>query len=226
MKLYAYWRSSSAWRVRIVLEVKGLVYEYVAINLAPQVLEQSTAAYAEVNPMQQVPVLEWFEGGERIRLSQSVAIIEYLEELHPAPALRPSGTVSRARAREAVQIVNSGMQPLQNSSTLAAIKRIAGEAAMRAWACDVMGPGFDALELHAQRFAGRYSIGDDLSWADVYLVPQLYNARRWGLSLAAFPRLLAIESHLDELAAFQRARPEAQPDAMLAPALRGAGPPA
>ena len=208
--------------LRIALEVKGLAYEYVAINLAPQARQQCTPAYAEVNPLQQVPVLEWIEGGERVRLSQSVAILEYLEELHPAPPLRPTSALARAHAREAVQIVNSGMQPLQNSSTLAAIERIAGEAAMRKWACDVMAPGFDALELHAQRYAGRFSIGDDLSWADVYLVPQLYNARRWGLSLAAFPRLLAIETDLNEQPAFQRARPEVQPDAVPAPA----GPPA
>jgi maleylpyruvate isomerase len=213
VRLYAYWRSSSAWRVRIVLEVKGFVYEYIAINLGPQALEQSTAAYAEINPLQQVPILEWQDGSERVRLSQSVAIIEYLEELRSEPALCPRDRLARARVREAVQIVNSGMQPLQNSSTLAEIKRVAGDAVMRSWACDVMVPGFHALEAHAERFAGRCSVGDALSWADVYLVPQLYNARRWGLSLAAFPRLLAIESYLNELPAFQRARPEAQPDA-------------
>jgi maleylpyruvate isomerase len=213
VRLYGYWRSSSAWRVRIVLEIKGLPYEYSAVNLLPRVHAQSQPAYAAVNPLQQVPTLEWLEDGLLQRLSQSVAIIEYLEERHPEPRLCPRDALARARVREAVQIINSGMQPLQNSSTLAAIRELAGEPAVGSWAREAMRPGLHALEQHAARWAGRCSIGEEVSWADAYLVPQLYNARRWGLQLEGFPRLLAIEAFLNELPAFARARPEAQPDA-------------
>src|SRR5262245_1519100 len=133
MKLYSYWRSTSAWRVRIALHAKGIAYDYQAVNLAPDVQAQTSEDYAQINPMQQVPTLEWAENGSMKRLTQSVAIIEYLEELKPEPALLPRAPLSRAHVREAVEIVNSGIQPFQNTWTLAEVRRLGGDAAAVPW---------------------------------------------------------------------------------------------
>jgi maleylpyruvate isomerase len=213
MKLYSYWRSSSAWRVRLALNVKGIAYDYVAVNLAPDVREQTSPAYAAVNAFQQVPTLAWAGATGTERLTQSVAIIEYLEQLQPEPALLPADPLQRARVREAVQIVNSGTQPLQNTSVLAEIRQLAGESGVSRWALRWIGAGLAALEAHARQHAGRYLIGDALSMADLYLVPQLYNARRFGVELAPYATLTAIDARLQELEAFIHARPELQPDA-------------
>jgi maleylpyruvate isomerase len=214
VKLYGYWRSSSAWRVRIALHVKGIAYESVPVNIALNVAEHTSAAFSDVNPLQQVPTLEWEEAGATLRLTQSVAIVEYLEQHKPEPALLPKAALSRARVREAVEIVNSGIQPLQNSWALKEVRRLLDEAAATRWAASAMLPGLRALDVHAERYAGRYSIGDELSLADLYLVPQLYNARRFAVDLSRFERLLAVETRLNELDAFVRARPEVQSDAV------------
>jgi maleylpyruvate isomerase len=213
MKLYSYWRSSSAWRVRIALNVKGLAYEYEAVNLSPEVRGQTSADYALVNPLQQVPTLEWEDKGATLRLTQSVAIVEYLEELQPQAALLPRNTLLRARVREAVEIVNSGIQPLQNTWTIGEVRQLAGEAAVVPWMTKAMLRGLRALEAHAEKYAGRCLIDDAVTLADVYLAPQLYNARRFGIDVAQFPRLAAVEQHVSGLEAFSKARPELQPDA-------------
>ncbi|HEX5659036.1 MAG TPA: maleylacetoacetate isomerase [Polyangiales bacterium] len=210
MRLYSYWRSSSAYRVRIVLALKAVPYEYVAVNLLPTICEQRSEAFAAINPMQQVPTLEWTDGS---RLTQSVAIVELLDELHPEPPLLPKQPLLRARVREIVELINSGIQPLQNTATLAELRRLGGEDAARSWAASALAQGLAALEARAQ--PGRFLVGDAPSLADVFLVPQLYNARRFGLALEAYPRLLAAEVAANALPAFQRARPEAQPDAPL-----------
>jgi maleylpyruvate isomerase len=118
MRLYSYWRSSCAFRVRIVLNFKGMSYDYQPVNIAPGASEQTRDAYASINPMRQVPTLEWDEDGTTVRLTQSVAIIEYIEEREPDPPLLPRAALTRARVREAVEIVNAGTQPLQNTSLL------------------------------------------------------------------------------------------------------------
>jgi maleylpyruvate isomerase len=159
--------------------------------------------------MQQVPTLEWGE----IRLTQSVAIVELLEELHPDPPLLPKQPLLRARVRELVEIVNAGVQPLQNTGTLAELRRLGGDQAAQEWAVRIMTQGLTALEAHAG--SGRFLVGDAPTLADVFLVPQLYNARRFGIELAKFPRLLAAEAAACALPAFERARPEAQPDAVV-----------
>jgi maleylpyruvate isomerase len=212
MKLYSYWRSSCAYRVRIVLALKGVPYEYVAVNLLPTVSAQRSHGYAAVNAMQQVPTLEWSEGGASVRLTQSVAIVELLEERYPEPPLLPREPLLRARVRERVEIVNAGVQPLQNTSTLAELRRLGGESAAQQWALRIMTQGLAALEALAG--AGRFLVGDAPTLADVFLVPQLYNARRIGVELGAFPRLLAVEAYALALPAFAHARPEAQPDAL------------
>jgi maleylpyruvate isomerase len=212
--LYSYWRSSSAWRVRIVLNLKSIAYEYRPINIAPAASQQRSEAYGVVNAMRQVPTLEWHEAGTSVRLTQSVAIAEYLDERYPEPRLLPGEPLLRARVREAVESVNAGIQPFQNTNVLAELRQSAGEAAAQRWAGRVISDGLAALEQRAQRHAGRFLVGDALSLADVFLTPQLYNARRYGVEVSAFPRLLAVEAEAASLPAFARARPEVQPDAV------------
>jgi maleylpyruvate isomerase len=195
------------------LHAKGIDYEYRAVNLAPDVQAQTSEDYAQVNPLQQVPTLEWQEGSELVRLTQSVAIIEYLDDLQPEPALLPRAALWRARVREAVEIVNSGIQPFQNTWTLAEVRRLGGDSAALPWMSKALQRGLRALEAHASRFAGSCSVGDSISMADVYLVPQLYHARRFGIDIAQFPRLIAIDDYLNQQPAFWKARPEVQPDA-------------
>lgn len=216
MKLYSYWRSSCAYRVRIVLQLKGLAYEYVPINIAPGVSEQSGDSYAAINPMRQVPTLEWYDGVKTVQLTQSVAICEYLDETHPDPLLLPREPLLRARVREAVEVVNSGTQPLQNLGVLAEIRRLDGDAGAQRWTAHVIAKGLGVLEARARRHGGRFSVGDAPTLADVFLIPQLYNARRAGVEIGAFPRLLELEAAAFALDAFARARPEVQPDAVAA----------
>lgn len=213
MKLYNYFRSSSAWRVRIVLGFKGIRYEYVPVNLAPDVLGQEAPSYSSVNPMRQVPALEWAQDGSIVRLTQSVAIAEYLEETYPEPPLLPKDPVERAYVRRAVEIVNSGIQPLQNSVVLARVRTIGTEDDLVRWTDAAMTRGLTALEEHARAVGGEFSVGRAPSLADVYLVPQLYNARRFEVDIASFPKLLEIEAAAIALPAFAGAHPDAQPDA-------------
>jgi maleylpyruvate isomerase len=213
MRLYSYYRSTSSWRVRIVLGWKRIEYEYCAVNIAPDVLEQNGAGFENVNPLRQVPVLEWVEDGVVRRLTQSVAIVEYLEESHPERPLMPRDAMRRARVREALEIVNSGIQPLQNSRTLSELRRLMDETAAQNWARNAIVRGLDSLERLRRARGGAYLVGDDVTLADVYLVPQLYNARRFGVDVTPFEGLLAVEERTSTLDAFVRARPEAQHDA-------------
>lgn len=233
MKLYGYWRSSSAWRVRIALGWKGIPYETVAVHLGPGRDENKTAGFREKNPFGQVPVLELdaaadepdAAGGEPSadqgrgprRLTQSLAILEYLEEVHPQPPLLPPDPWSRARARQLALAVVAGIQPVQNSGVLRRVKdELGGDE--RAWAAATIAAGLAALEAEALRDGaaarpGRFLVGDAPSFADVCLVPQLYNARRFGVDLTPFGRLLAVEAACAPLPAFAAAVPERQPDA-------------
>ena len=208
MKLYGYWRSSCSWRVRIALEVKGLAYEYVPVHLLKG--EQLAGDHAARNPMGQVPVLELDDGQ---RLGQSLAIIEYLEESFPEPALLPRDPVARARARQLAEIVNSGIQPMQNLGILDYLKEAAPQLDRKAFPARFIARGFAAIEAIARETAGRYLVGDRVTVADVCLVPQVYGARRFGVPLDPYPTLVAVEGRLAELPAFQKAHADAQPDA-------------
>jgi maleylpyruvate isomerase len=212
VKLYSYYRSTSAWRVRIVLALKGLEYEYVAVNLTPGVSAQQERPFSDVNPFRQVPTLEWMDGGRVVRLSQSVAIAEYLEECHPAPPLFPRDTLARARVRQAVEAVNSGIQPHQNSATLSALGKLTGEAEVKEWTRNAITRGLEALEALASAHGGKHSVGDEVSLADAYLVPQLYNARRFDVDVDRYPKLLEVEARALTLDAFESAHPDRQPD--------------
>lgn len=222
MKLYSYWRSSSAWRVRIVLAWKAIPYEYVAVNLSPDTAENASDSYAAVNRLQQVPTLEWTEAERVVRLTQSVAIAEYLEERFPEPHFLPGSPLARARARQAVEIVNSGIQPLQNSGTITALRAFCDDDGVKAWIRRAMARGLAALESLALAHGAAFLVGDEPSLADACLIPQLYNARRFGVDVTPYPKLTEIEAATARLEAFASAHPDQQPDAPAVSRVRNA----
>jgi maleylpyruvate isomerase len=214
MILYDYWRSSSAWRVRIALHLKGLPFERRAVNLLTQ--EQYKPEYLALNPLGQVPalVIPGESGGAPRVLTQSIAILGYLDERFPErPLLPPPASWERARARQLAEMVNSGIQPFQNSALQARL-RAAGIADPVAMAREYNAVGLAALEQVARETAGKFLIGDAPTIADLYLIPQLYGARRFSVDVTPFPTLLRVESSAAELPAFQAARPERQTDAV------------
>lgn len=206
LRLYSYWRSSASWRVRIGLHLKGLEFEYVPVHLVKDGGEQNSAAYRAVNPMRTLPTLEWTEADGTVRrLSQSLPVLEYLEERFPAPALLPADAFLRAKARMLAEMVNSGIQPLQNLSVMQHVKQSLN-ADDKAWSAYWNTRGLEALEAAVQSTMGRFCVGDAVSLADVCLVPQLYGARRFGVDLAPYPTLLRIEAECQALPAFQAAQ--------------------
>jgi maleylpyruvate isomerase len=210
LRLFSYWRSSSSWRVRLGLHWKGLPFEYRAVNLLEGV--QFGPEHRGRNPMSQVPVLEVEEGGRTLRLAQSMAILEWLDERHPAPPLLPPDPEGRARVRMLAEHVNAGIQPYQNAVVLAWIReRVPGGE--REWASHWIGRGLEALEAAVRDGAGRFCHGDAPTLADLYLVPQLFGARRFGVDLSRFPTLLRVEEACRALDAFARSEPDRQPDA-------------
>jgi maleylpyruvate isomerase len=222
MKLYDYWRSSSAWRVRIALAFKGIRYQRQAVNLvagSATTGDQHQAGFRAMNPLAQVPVLELDAGeagGSPAFLTQSMAILEFLEERFPEPPLLPAGALARARVRQLSEMVNAGMQPLQNLSTTEHVRReLAGDPGT--WVRHFMVRGLGALETIADTTAGVFLVGDALSFADLYLVPQLYAARRFGVDLRGFPVLLRVEAACAPLPAFIDAHADRQPDRPAAP---------
>jgi maleylpyruvate isomerase len=215
MKLYGYWRSTSTWRVRIALGLKGLRYEYVPVHLGRG--EQWTDGFGAVNPRHEVPVLEVEEQGRLHHLAQSLAIIEYLEERHPAPPLLPREPLARARARQLAEMVNAGIQPLQNLIVMNHVRdELHGDE--KAWTRHWIARGLAALELAARETAGHFLVGDEVSYADVYLVPQLYAARRFDVALETCPTLTRVEATCSELPAFREAHASRQSDADPKPA--------
>lgn len=210
ISLYSYFRSSCAWRVRIALALKGLSFELFPVHLVRDGGEQHRPEFHKQNPLEQVPVLEVNLGSTLFRLTQSMAILEYLEELYPNPALLPEGAEQRARVRQLSEVINSGIQPLQNL-------RLQQE--LRSHGVDptplVQGfiqRGLEALEHIARGSASRYMVGNQVTFADVFLVPQLGAARRMQVNVEAYPLLRRIERECEALEAFQAAHPERQPD--------------
>lgn len=213
MKLYTYFRSSAAYRVRIALELKGLTYEAVPVHLLRDGGEHRRDDYLARNPQGFVPALE--HGGSV--LAQSLAIIEYLDELHPEPPLLPAEPLARAQVRSMALAIACDVHPLNNLRVLNYLRARfgAGEDAVGAWIRHWIAEGFRALESQARRCShdGRHLFGSAVTLADVCLVPQMYNARRFACDLAPYPLLCAVTAHLESLPAFARAAPEAQPDA-------------
>ena len=188
---YHYWRSSSSWRVRWALRLKGVDFQPVAVDLLAG--EQRSAAHHQRNPADRVPVLQV---GDQL-IAESVAICEYLEEVYPQPPLLPREPLARARARQLVELINAGTQPLQNLTVLRAVSD--DPAAQRAWAARFIRAGLSVYE-ELLTADGRplesvsYSVGDAVTLADLFLVPQCYNARRQGLDVAEWPRIARIEA--------------------------------
>jgi maleylpyruvate isomerase len=209
--LFNYWRSSASHRVRIGLELKGLPFEYVAVNIIHR--EQFAEAYRTRNPMAQVPALEITEDDDKvITIAQSLPILEYLDERFAEPAILPREPYLRARCRALAEIVNSGIQPLQNLRVTREVKAFGGDDAV--WPRAFIAEGLAAFEQSAREIAGTFCVGDAPTIADCCLIPQLAGARRFGVNLAGHELLLAIEARCLALPAFQAASPERQPDSV------------
>jgi maleylpyruvate isomerase len=209
MKLYDYWRSSAAYRVRIALHLKGLAFEQVPIDLGAG--EQRHADYLERCPQGLVPYLE--DGA--FALGQSLAIIEYLEERHPLPALLPEGAEERARARAIASAIACEIHPLNNSRVLQYLKHDLGldEERRHVWYRHWIAEGLRPLETMLAGRAGSFCIGASPTIADVFLVPQMANARRYECDLEPYPTLRRSDEHCRGLAAFAAAEPARQPGA-------------
>ena len=211
MKLYTYFRSSAAFRVRIALNLKGVSYESVPVDLRPAAHRQPD--YLARNPQGLIPALE--DGGAVI--GQSLAIIEYLEETHPRPPLLPRSPLDRARVRSMALAIACDMHPLNNLRVLNYLRSALGhdEAAVDAWYRHWIAEGFRSLEEEARRTSGdgSHMFGTQVTLADVCLVPQMFNARRFKCDVEPFPTLRAICSHLETVSEFAHAAPAAQPDA-------------
>jgi maleylacetoacetate isomerase len=214
LRLYSYWRSSAAYRVRIALNLKGLPYEIIPVHLTANGGEQHSAEYAQLNPQEVVPTL--LDGGRVIR--QSMAIIEYLDESYDGELkLLPPTARDRARVRGLAQLVACDIHPINNLRVLQYLEREFNTPAeeRERWARHWIREGFEALEelLAENPSTGQFAEGDDPSLADICLVPQVYNAKRWGLALDDFPTISRINDECLKLPAFDHARPENQSDA-------------
>lgn len=213
MTLYGYWRSSSAYRVRIALNLKGLEYQNKAVHLVRGGGEQHCEAYRRLNPLGLVPALVH---GERV-IVESMAICEYLDECFPQPALLPASPHERARVRSLMLAIACEIQPLNNLAVLNYLKTglDANEESVKAWYVHWIARGFSAVEywLANDGLAGDFCHGDRPGMADCFLVPQVYNAERFGCDLDLYPRMREIVSTCRQHQAFITAAPEAQPDA-------------
>jgi maleylpyruvate isomerase len=209
--LHNYWRSSASQRVRIGLGLKGLAFEYVIVNIVKR--EQDVAAYRSRNPMAQVPALEITEDDGSVRtIVQSLPILEYLDERFPTPPLLPADLYLRACTRVLAEIVNSGIQPLQNLTTTNAVTKFGGDATV--WPKTFISDGLAAFERAATEVAGDFCVGNHPTIADCCLIPQLASARRFGVDITKHSLLLAIEQRCLALPAFFAAAPDRQPDAV------------
>lgn len=206
--LYGYFRSSAAYRVRIVLGLKGLSAEHRFVHLRKG--EQTQPAYRKVNPAGLVPY--WID--DDLELAQSIAIIEYLDETHPQPPLLPPDAKGRAIAREIALAVASDIHPIGN---LRVLNRLTGmgvdEATRAAWSKHWIETGFEAVEARLSHLPGPFALGDQPTLADICIVPQVFNARRFGVDLTPYKRIVAIDAAAAKLDAFAAAEPGRQPDA-------------
>lgn len=211
MQLYNYFRSSAAFRVRIALNLKGLDYQSISKALLQK--EHRASDYLALNPQGLIPAL----AVDGTTLSQSLAIIEYLNDRHPEPPLLPAEPLARAQVRSMALAIACDIHPLNNLRVLNYLRQDLGQNddGVNTWYRHWIGEGFRGLEQQVAGHTGtrRYCFGDSVSLADVCLVPQVYNARRFKVDLTPFPTLVAISTHLESLPAFEAARPEAQSEA-------------
>jgi maleylpyruvate isomerase len=210
MKLYGYWRSGAAYRVRIALNLKGVGYEYAAVHLLREGGEQNAPAYRALNPQGRVPCLVLDDGTVLI---QSPAILEWLEETYPEPPLLPKDAMQRAKIRGLAALIGCDIHPLNNVGPLNYLRGTfnADSAAILAWAGHWITHGFNAVEQLIE--GGDFCFGSAPTLADIYLVPQVAGARRFKVPLDAFPKIVRVAGSCASLEAFRRAAPENQPDA-------------
>lgn len=211
LQLYSFWRSSASYRVRIALGLKRLKYEYVPVHLTRDGGEQNAPAYRALNPQGRVPLL--VDGD--FRLAQSMAILDYLESLKAEPALLPSAPRLRARVLAFCHAIVADIQPLQNTGPMQFLGDHFGadDDAKGAWIRHWIQRGLESLEQERAGFPGTaYAFGDAPTWADCVLVPQVYNADRWGCDVTRFPLLYQLAQRLREQPAFAAAHPDRQPD--------------
>lgn len=210
MKLYTYFRSSASFRVRIALNLKGIAYEPSFVHLPKG--EHRAAPYSKVNPQALMPALELDDGAQ---LAQSLAIIEYLEEAHPAPPLLPQDAKGRARVRSLSLLIACEIHPLNNLRTLQHLKRTLGQSEdqVNAWYRHWVADGLAKFEADVRAGSGRYCHGDVPTMADCCLAPQIFNAQRYQCDLAPYPVTMRIFEACMKLEAFDRAQPSKQPDA-------------
>lgn len=212
MKLYSYWRSSAAYRVRIALHLKQLSFETIPVHLLKDGGQQHHADYQLLNPAELVPVLQ----DDSLSLNQSLAIIEYLDEVYPEPALLPVAAADRAKVRALALDIACDIHPLNN---LRVLQYLTGPLALSeqqklSWIQHWLATGFTALEQRLSQTAGEYSFGNQITLVDLCLVPQVYNALRFNLDMQSYPTVYRIYQHCQQLAAFALAAPEQQLDAM------------
>ncbi len=210
MKLYSYFRSSAAYRVRIAFNLKGLGYDMIPIHLQKEGGVNRKPEFRAINPLMRVPALT-LDSGEV--LTQSLAIIEYLDETHPQPPLLPRDLIKRAQVRAAAQLIACDIHPLNNVSPLRYLKNALGQdqAKIDEWYHHWIIEGFTALE--AMIAPKPYAFGADVTLADICIVPQVANARCLKVPLDAYPKIVAVDAACGKLPAFDQARPENQPDA-------------
>jgi maleylacetoacetate isomerase len=210
VKLYSYFRSSAAYRTRIALALKGLSYETISIHLTKDGGHQYAASYRAINPQMRVPALALDNGDV---LLQSLAIMEYLDETHPRPPFLPADPAARAHVRAVAQIIACDIHPLNNTGPLNYLRRNfnVDDAAVNAWYRNWVVAGFDAIEALIK--PGPYAFANEVGLADICLVPQVFNARRFKVPLEAYPKIVAVDAACAKLEAFEKARPENAPDA-------------
>jgi maleylacetoacetate isomerase len=208
MKLYSFFRSSASYRVRIALALKGLKYETDSIKFSENA--HRSDAFRKINPQKRLPALQLDDGSVLI---QSLAIIEYLEETHPQPALLPKSPAERARVRAVAQIVSCDIHPLNNLGTRQVLTGMFGadDEKLGEWATYWIQEGFAAIDRLLE--PGPFAFGDTITLADLCIVPQMWNARRYNVPVGDYPRVLAVEASARQHPAFLAAAPEAQPDA-------------
>ena len=211
LKLYGYWRSSAAYRVRIALNLKGLAFENLPVHLVKDGGQQHSADYRALNPQGLVPLL--VDGDERI--GQSLAIFEYLEEIFPLPPLLPDDPADRARVRSLALHIACDVHPLNNTRVLQYLSGTLGveDEVKNEWVRHWIATGLASVEQGLDPFEGRLSLGRRPGYLEACLIPQVYNARRFACDLTAYPRILEMVERCETLEAFAKAAPEVQPDA-------------
>lgn len=209
--LYSYWRSTAAYRVRIALNLKGVDYDIVAVDLKPGVDAQRAPEYANRNPQRLLPFFE----DDGVALAQSMAILEYLEERYPEPRLLPADAQRRGEVRAVCQHIACDVHPLNNIAVLQYLEHDlhVDQAGRDRWYAHWVERVFASVEQAAQPHGGPFTFGDDMTMADILVVAQVYNARRFSVPLERYPTLVAVTDHCNSIDAFSKALPERQPDA-------------